>query len=130
MGNASSQSVNYSIGYGVRTLFDQSRAAASGSTIPVKLQLTDAGGINLSAAGTLVTAIEVRLLSTYAPGELNDAGQSNPDNNFRYDAGLGGASGGAYIFNLSTRGLATGTYVLIFRAGADPTLHTVQFQVR
>ena len=37
---------------------------------------------------------------------------------------------GGYIFNLSTKGLATGTYVLSFKAGADKLVHSVQFEVK
>jgi hypothetical protein len=60
-------------------------------------------------------------------GLLDDTSPANPDNNFRYDATLG--TTGGYIFNLSTGGLATGTYQLTFLAGADPTIHSVLFQV-
>jgi len=35
-----------------------------------------------------------------------------------------------YIFNLSLKGYATGTYYLQFQAGSDPTLHNALFQVK
>lgn len=35
-----------------------------------------------------------------------------------------------YIFNLQTKGLATGVYHLGFYIGSDPTIYTVQFQIR
>ena len=44
---------------------------------------------------------------------------------FRYDSSLGG-----YIFNLSTKGILTGTYNLNFTAGADLTTHSVAFVVK
>jgi hypothetical protein len=44
---------------------------------------------------------------------------------FRYDTALAG-----YIYNLSTKGLLTGTYSLSFTATGDPTTHSVQFQLR
>ncbi len=44
------------------------------------------------------------LTSTNAPGVLEDAGASNPDSSFRYDASLGG-----YVFNLQTTGFQVGT---------------------
>ena len=55
---------------------------------------------------------------------LQDAGGSNPDNQFRYDAALGG-----YVFNLSTRGLGAGTYAFDWMAGDDPTTHELGFKL-
>lgn len=63
-------------------------------------------------------------LSTSAPGPLNDSGNANPDNAFRF------VSSGEYLFNLKTTGLATGTYALTFTATGDPNPHQVQFQIR
>jgi len=40
-----------------------------------------------------------------------------------------GATGG-YIYNLSTKDYAVGTYVLRFTATGDPVVHQVQFQLR
>lgn len=47
--------------------------------------------------------------------------------NFRFDSTLGTAGG--YIFNLSTSGLAGGTYRLQFTAPGDPESHSVNFGV-
>ena len=59
-----------------------------------------------------------------------DSGNSNPDNAFRYDSTLGGVGGG-YIFNLSTKGLVPGQYVLSFYVGSDRSFfYTVRFEVR
>lgn len=114
--------------YNTCPLYDQAKAVKSGATIPIKLQLCDANGSNLSLPSVLVTATAITRVSDNAPGLLEDAGDANPDNNFRYDSTLG-ATGG-YIFNLSTRGLSTGTYRLSFAAGSDPTTHSVEFQVK
>jgi hypothetical protein len=35
-----------------------------------------------------------------------------------------------YIFNLQTKGLARGVYQLALYVGSDPTVCTVQFQIR
>ena len=59
---------------------------------------------------------------------LDDSSNANPDNDFRYDATLG--SSGGYVYNLSTRNLRTGIWVLSITAAGDPTTHTVQFDVR
>ena len=109
--------------YGVQALYDQTKAVKSGSTLPIKLQLTNSGGANVSSSSILVTALSVLRISTNTSGAVQDSGNANPDNNFRF-------SGGAYIFNLSTKGYATGTYLLKFKAGSDPIVHTVQFQVK
>jgi probable HAF family extracellular repeat protein len=114
--------------YGIQPLYDQTKAHRSGSTVPIKLQLHDTQGNNLSAPNIVVTATGVSLASTNAPGELSDAGNANPDFNFRYVSDLGGTGG--YIFNLSTRGYGTGTYNLHLRAGNDPVTRVVQFQVK
>jgi endoglucanase Acf2 len=58
-------------------------------------------------------------------GVPDDAGSANPDSAFRFDA-----ASGAYIFNLKTTGLQTGTYALSFTATGDPTTHAVTFQIR
>jgi hypothetical protein len=54
-----------------------------------------------------------------------DAGNSNPDGDFRFDASLGPG----YIFNLKTKGLAHGTYQLRIGVSNDPNPLFVTFQV-
>jgi hypothetical protein len=71
----------------------------------------------------LLTATGVTQVSTSAPGPLADSGNANPDNQFRF-------AGGAYIFNLQTKGLSTGTWALTFTATGDPNSHQVFFQIR
>jgi hypothetical protein len=130
VGNTSAQSVNYNVGYGACLLYDTTHAAKSGSTIPIKFQLCDAAGNDASSSAIVVTALQVVMMSTNASSSVIDAGNANPDNNFRFDSTLGPTGG--YIFNLQTTGLATGTYVLTFTVTGDPTTHTSElvFQVR
>lgn len=116
---------NVALSYGVLPLFDQTKAHKSGSSIPIKLQLLDSSGGNVSSPDIVVTATSVVRITDNAPGLLDDSGAANPDYNFRYDADLGG-----YIFNLSLKGYATGTYRLSFTAGNDPVTKTVDFQVK
>ena len=118
----------FTVGYGIATLFDGTRAAKAGSTLPVKLRLTDAAGADLSSASLVVTAIRLELVSSAASIAVQDSGNANPDGNFRFDASLG--TSGGYIFNLSTKGLVTGTYDLVFMVSGDPAPHAVTFQVR
>jgi hypothetical protein len=121
--NSASGSGTLQVGYGIVTLYDQTKVHQSGSTIPIKLKITDANGNNLSSAGTVVTAVGISLVSTSVYGPVEDSGNANPDNNFRFTTD-------SYTYNLKTTGLATGIYNLYFTVGSDPTLHTVQFQIK
>ena len=114
--------------YRVHALYDATRAARRGSTLPIRFALQDAAGTNVSSPDLVVTLVRIEQLSTLAPGEVIDSGNSNPDATFRYDASLG--EGGGYIFNLSTAGLASGTHVLVFMIGGSPVEYSVPFQVK
>ena len=125
-GNASVPTVvNYTVAYGIVAFYDQTKARKSGSTIPIKIQLVDASGTNVSSPSTVVHAVSVIQISSQASTNFGDSGNSNPDFDFRYDASLGG-----YIFNLQTSGFGTGSYLLSFVAGNSPTVYSVGFQVR
>ena len=112
-----------SVSFNVCILYDPSKAVKSGATYPIKLQLCDGSGNNLSSAAIVLHAVNVQQVSTSAYGDVITAGNANPDNNFRF-------SDGYYILNLKTTGLSTGGYKLYFTAGNDPTLHSVEFQVK
>ncbi len=109
--------------YHLCLLYDPFKIAKSGSTIPIKLQLCDGSGNNLSSSSIVLHAISIKKVSDGTSGTVEDSGNANPDGDFRYD-------GGGYIFNLSTKGLAGGTYALNFTAGNDPSVYQVQFQVK
>ena len=113
----------YNVTFAICAEYDQTRAHRAGSTVPIKLFLCDAAGVNVSSPSLTLTATGVTQVSTSAPGQLEDAGNSNPDNQFRY-------LNGSYIFNLQTTGFATGTYALTFTATGDPIAHEVLFQIR
>lgn len=115
----------YNVAFAICVLYDQTKVRTAGSTVPVKLQLCDAAGANVSSASLVVQATGVKQVSSTVTGTPDDSGSANPDNAFRFDA-----ASGAYVYNLSTRGLTTGTYALSFTASGDPTTHTVQFQLR
>jgi microsomal dipeptidase-like Zn-dependent dipeptidase len=128
VGNSSSASVDYVVAYGICPLYDTTKAKPAGSTVPLRFQLCTNSGANLSSPSILVSAVDVTLASIEAPGPVEPAGNANPDSNFRYDASLGGTGG--YVFNLGSAGLGTGTWRLRFRASGDPTLHTLEFQLK
>lgn len=123
VGNASTQTVGYNVGYNVCVMYDTSKAAKAGSTLPVKLELCDGSGNNLSSAGTVVHAINLVMVSASSSFLVQDSGNANPDNDFRYDSGM-------YIFNLSTKGLNSGSYLLMFSVSGDPTPHSTLVQIK
>lgn len=110
----------------IAPLFDQSQAFKAGSTVPIKLKLLDGAGTNIAAPTTALKARSLVRLGTSTTSTVIDAGNANPDLNFRYDQSLKG-----YIFNLSTKGLASGQYVLSFYVGSERSFfYTVKFEVR
>jgi hypothetical protein len=125
-GNAATPAViNYTVGYGIQALFDQTKAHKSGSTVPIKVRLVDANGNNVSSSSIALHALSVIQVSSQASTVLDDAGNSNPDYDFRYDAATS-----SYIFNLKTTGYSTGSYMLNFSAGGASAAYSVAFQVR
>ena len=106
--------------------YDPAKAHRAGSTVPLRLQLCDAAGTNLSSPEIALTATGlVKLDGSAATAFAEDSGNANPDQVFRYDADLGG-----YVFNLSTRGLSRGTWALRFVVEGSPTVHELRFDVR
>jgi hypothetical protein len=124
VGNRSESRVSYSVAYRTCELYDPTRGHKSGSTVPIKLQLCDAAGVNRSAPAVTLSAVNLQQISAAAGVAVEDSGNANADGNFRYDASLQG-----YIFNLSTQGLSIGTWELQFRASGDSTLHTARFVI-
>jgi len=114
--------------YSVCPLYDASKPVNGGATIPIKLQLCDANGANLSSSSLTVHATGVTKISDQTTGPVQDSGNANPDNDFRFDSSLGGTGG--YIFNLSTKGLTTGTYQLNFTVPGDTSSYAALFQVK
>jgi hypothetical protein len=126
--NASQRSVQYVVAYAVCVLYDETKAHKLGSTIPIRLQLCDAAGVNVSSSATSVHVAGVTRVSDDATGEFAGSGSANADGDFRYDETVGDTGG--YVLNLATTGLSVGTWAVTFTAGGDPTLHGVQFRVR
>jgi len=113
-------------GHEVCPHFDQERAYKLNSTIPIRLQLCDASGQNLSSADLVVTATGlVKIDGTAATGVVEDAGNANPDNGFRYAPDLG-----SYVYNLRTKDLSAGTWELRFTVSGDPATYSVRFDLR
>lgn len=114
--------------YSICLLYDPTRSVHSGATIPLKFYLCDASGNDVSASTIVVHAVGLTQTSTTASEVIQDAGDSNPDNDFRFDSTLGPSGG--YIFNLKTAGLTTGSYQLTFTSGTGTAAQGLTFQVR
>lgn len=119
----SSDTATLNVTFNICLQYDPTKAVKSGATYPIKIQLCDVNGNNVSSASTVVHAVSVNQISSTSSGDVITAGNANPDNNFRFDDG-------SYILNLKTTGLSTGVYNLNFTAGSDPVLHSIQFQVK
>ena len=119
----SSDTATLNVTFNICLLYDPTKAVKSGATYPIKIQLCDVNGNNVSSADIVVNAVGVTKVSSAIDGEVITSGSANADNNFRFD-------NGSYILNLKTTGLSTGVYNLNFTAGSDPVLHSVEFQVK
>jgi hypothetical protein len=111
--------------YQVEALFDQSKAHKSGSTVPIKIRVLDMNGNNVSSSSLTVSAFWTFQVDSDASYTAEDAGNANPDFNFRFEPGQQ-----SYVYNLQTTGFETGTYWLLFRIGGTPIDYHVEFQVR
>jgi len=106
-GNQSSASVTYKVEYafsGFLPPLEENKGYKEGSAIPVKFQLQD------SLNNYISTAL-AKLYLMDAAGNISPAsskGNANQDNIFRYDL-----TENQYIFNLHTKGLSAGSWMLI-----------------
>lgn len=125
---SSSATTSYVVSYGVCPLYDPTKASPAGSVVPLRFMLCSFTGENLSSSDVQVRATGLRLTSTEASDVVEDAGNANPDSDFRFAGGLDG--GGGYVYNLSTKGLSTGTWAMLFSATGDPAVHRLPFQLR
>ena len=131
----SGQSASQTVGYTVEAthaclLYDPSRSVKSGAAYPIKVYLCDASGNNLSSPSIILHATSYTQKGGSASTDVMDAGNSNPDNDFRFSSDL--YPGGGYIFNYKTTGLH-GVYELNFTVTPDATTgasHSVGFEVR
>jgi hypothetical protein len=96
---------------------DGSSIFKAGSTIPVKFQLTGASaGVSNAVAHLLVARVSNGIEGTYLEATTN--GAADTGNLFRSDGP------GSYIYNLSTKGMATGTWSLRADLG-DGVAHSI-----
>jgi hypothetical protein len=109
--------------YGIDALYNASQAKRSGSTIPLKLEITDAAGDNVGSTVLPIQALfVVGQNGNQAP--LQSPGNADPCDLFQYDLLTG-----IYQFNLKTSGYSSGSYTLYFQVGDDPSLYSLSFRV-
>jgi len=128
VGNASSVTVTYIVTYAICPQFDQEKEHNSGSAVPVRIQICDFFGTNLSSAMIEVTAeaiVHVTSNTSYPP---QDEGNSSPGGVFRHVGGTGPEAG--YLFNVMTKDLPAGQYRFRFSVTEDPIIHDVRFILR
>src|SRR5581483_3419467 len=82
--NPASGAGTLTVSYSVVPLYDQTRSFKSGSTLPIKLLLSNAAGQNVASASITVTAVRLEQTATNAISDVQDSGNANPDNNFRF----------------------------------------------
>lgn len=112
--------------YELCLLYDPTKAHRAGGTVPLKVQLCDEAGVNLSSPETPLTVVGLVKRDASASTDFAESpGNANSDSAFRYDEELAG-----YIFNLSTRGLSTGTWELRFTVADDGTVYALPFDIR
>ena len=119
---------SFEVSFAACLQYDPGKANNLGSTVPIKLTLCNTSGANLSSSAIVLHAVKLVNVGTGAVVAVDDSGNANPGDNFRYEPGLG--SGGGYIFNLSTKGLSSGTWELVVMATGDNVPHNLYVQVR
>ena len=132
-GPSAVETVSYKVGVVYNTdgclLYDWTKSVKKGAAYPIKLQVCDAAGKNLSAPNIVLHAVAPPKKMDNSPdGPIIYAGNANPDFDFRFDSTLG--VGGGYIYNLKTTGLSSGTWKLYFTITGDPDTHSALFNVK
>ena len=125
--NGSTGNLTQQVTYAICALYDQTRSVKGGAPFPIRLQLCDVNGSDISASTIVLHATQITNVSGFS-GTPETVGNANPDSDFRFDSTLG--TTGGYVFNLSTKALASGTYSLQFMATGDPVTHSVMFGVK
>src|SRR6266478_9901169 len=73
--NGSSGSRTQNVQYGICPMFDQTRSVKSGATFPIKLQLCDANGNDISSPAIVVHAMSVSAVSGFTRSEERRVGK-------------------------------------------------------
>ncbi len=115
----SAGSLTQQVTYVITALYDQTKPINSGANVPIKVQLRDAFGTNVSSASIVLTI--TGLSPSPAPG-------IPPSGTIPYVVLADGGPG--YQLNVKTSRYPPGTYTLSFTVTGDPVTHSVQFVLR
>jgi hypothetical protein len=105
--------------YQVKALYPQSTKNNSGASVPIKVEILNYAGTDLSSASIVVTLASVALSPSPAPG-------AQPAGSFTF---MPSTSGNFYQYNVKTTGYPKATYTVHFTIAGDPIVHTVQFVI-
>ncbi|MER5548498.1 GH25 family lysozyme [Streptomyces sp. NPDC002589] len=117
--NRATVTTTATVAYGTKLLYNPTQPHNSGSTIPIRVELVDANGTNVSSSAVPLTI--TGLTPNPSPGTPPATGSQ-----FRF-TDFDGTPG--YIFNLRTGNFPDGSYNLLFTAGSDPTVHKAPFVI-
>jgi hypothetical protein len=108
-GNQATASATYTVKYKVCYLYNEKKPQPATGAVPIKIQLCDSDGNNLSDPSIVLTAISVD--DGEPPIEPQDSGSANnePTFEFRWNEALVG-----YIYNLNVDDLEAGPHHLNF----------------
>jgi hypothetical protein len=126
-GNIVTKTITYCVVYnfgGILQPLVEGATYKAGSTIPMKFQLKDDAGAFISDAIATITYSKVSNNVAGSEVVAVSTGAASTGNQFRYDS-----TANQYIFNLSTKGIAAGTYQVSITLN-DGTTKTVRFSLK
>lgn len=123
-GNTAAAVCPYTVSYGIKLRYDVTKEWSSGSVVPIKVDLVDYFGINVSNKSIVVRATTVTNLRTGETLVPTAPGTANSNFLFVVSPTKG------YLYNLKTTGYPSGPYSLGFVAGDDPLVHDAPFLIR
>ena len=114
-----SQTFTVTVRYGVKRLYKAPISGKVGSTVPIKIELVNATGQNLSSPSVTVQALCV-VVTGATTCQNAVITYANPNQFFTFMSGLD--TSGGYQFNVKTTTLTAGkTYQLLFRVTGEDT---------
>ena len=123
-GNSSSKICTYTVSYGIALRYDTTKIWNSGKTVPIKVDLVDWNGVDVSSPSIIVTVQSVTNQTTHTVFLPHAPGGSNPTMTFVLKPTRG------YQYNVQTTGYTIGNYTLDFTATGDPITHHAPFVIR
>jgi hypothetical protein len=121
-GNPASTTCSYTVSFQVQLRYDTAQPHASGSVVPVRVEIDDFFGVNVGGDAVAVTATGARSTATGATAPPTSPG--------RQTTAFHVSQGSSYLYDLKTSGYAAGDYTMEFIVSGDPTSHAAPFVIR